>query len=666
MRKKKFEIKSIRTKLVAALISICLIPILIIGIVSYFKATSILNNKLKVTSQQTLTEINNGLDYYLNTMDNQVIMMSNDNDFVKADEGDNINYANGILKDVKESDTDIFSAYYGTESGKFIIYPNQKMPDNFNHKERPWYKQAMEHKGQVIITPPFKDTVTGKAVVSIARTAEKDGKVVGVTAMNISIETLSDSISKSKVGTSGYVFIADKEGNIIAHPNASVIGTEAAAKLSFWSNAKASNTGFVNYTYNEQNKFGAYITNKYTGWKLVATLPESELTKDTKAIGSLSLIIGIIVLFIAVIFSFIISKQIAGNIEKMKQSFTMAADGDLTVSVNINTKDEFNSLGQEFNQMMFNISSIMKEVDKSSQTVLQTSESLANMARETTSSVAEVSKAIEQVAQGATSQAENAQQGVFGIEELSNKLEDISTNAVEMDKLSIGTQKLGSKGLGMVNTLIEKSNKTRNSTVQVNEVVHEMNKSTTEINTISDTISEITEQTNLLSLNASIEAARAGEAGKGFSVVADEIRKLAEQSKNSTEQIKRIIDNIQKKSVIAVKAIEETQKVVNEQDSAVLETQKIFNDIMNSISTMTAKVTEIKGSIVNINSSKEEVSAQIESISSISQETASATEEVSASTEEINATMDELTRYVDEMKNLAEQLGQGISMFKLK
>lgn len=662
---KTLNMKSIRTKLICSFIALCLIPIISIGIASYLKATSILGDKLKVTTQQTLSEINQGLDGYFSSMDNEVIMMANNNNFVNVDEAENLPYINELLKSAKEADPDIFSAYYGTESGKFTIYPVQKMPEGFNHKVRPWYQQAMAHKEQVIITLPFKDAATGKSVVSIAKTVVKDGKVVGVAAMNISLETLSNSIAKSKVGVNGYVFLADPAGKIIAHPNSAIVGTDAAAKQSFWKDTKVNDTGFINYTYENQGKFGAYVTNKYTGWKLVATLPDSELIQDTKAIRNLNAITSIIVIIFAVILSLLLSNGIAGNIKKMKRSFSMASKGDLTAYVKIKSKDEFQELGDDFNSMMTNISSLMKSVEQSSRTVLQTSASLAVMAGETTASVGEVSKAIEEVAEGATHQAQKAEESVEGIEVLSGKLDGISSNAIEMNQLSTDAQRLSSNGLSMVNTLIEKSSRTRNATIQVNEVVHEMNNSTTEINAISDTISQITKQTNLLSLNASIEAARAGEAGRGFSVVADEIRKLAEQSQSATVQIKNIIENIQKKSITAVKAMEETKSIVTEQDTAVVETQKIFHEIMSAISTITAKVTHIEEAVIDINSSKHKVAAQIDSISSISEETASATEEVSASTEEINATMDEFTRYAEDLKRLSEQLGEEISRFKL-
>ena len=105
-----------------------------------------------------------------------------------------------ILKGVKESDKDILDIYYGTASGKFAIYPNAKMPDGYDATTRPWYKQALEHKGQVIITPPYKDAATGNNVVGIAQTVEKNGQVVGVIGIDCTLATLAERISTKKIG----------------------------------------------------------------------------------------------------------------------------------------------------------------------------------------------------------------------------------------------------------------------------------------------------------------------------------------------------------------------------------------------------------------------------------------------------------------------------------
>ncbi|OOM75939.1 methyl-accepting chemotaxis protein McpC [Clostridium puniceum] len=663
---KRFRVNNIRSKLVISLMGICIIPLIILGYGANWQAGSILNEKLKVTSQQTLSEVNDGIDNYFEGYSSMVVMLSNNYNFLNADKDESYSFIPALLKNVKESNNGIFSTYFGTSDGKFSIYPNEKMSDGFNHMERPWYKEAVENKGKVIITLPFKDAQTGKSVVAIAKAVERDGKIIGVSGMSISLDTLTQKISSKKIGRSGYIFVSDVEGkSMIAHPSKDLIDTDVASKQTFWNEVKTSENGFITYTFNNSEKFGVYETNPLTGWKLVATLDEKEVTTDTNSILTTTLIIVLVILVISIILSLLLSKGIAKNIKNLKYVFEKASKGDLTVTINALTKDEFMDLANSFNDMMNNISNLMSNVSSSSKTVLETSSNLASMSEEVTASIGEVAKAIQEVSEGATDQAQNAQNGAEQMNDLADSLDKINENSNEMDKLSMSTKGLGDKGLSMIGTLIEKSNKTKIATSEVNDIVKDMNDSTKKINSISETIAEITEQTNLLSLNASIESARAGEAGKGFAVVAEEIRKLAEQSKESTGEIKAIIANIQTKSDIAVSAIKSTEEIVIEQELAVGQTQEIFNEILKSIGTMIAKVEEVKVSIIDINKKKQGVVSEIENISSISQETASASEEVTASTEEITAVMDRFTKYADELQVLSEKLASELNNFKI-
>jgi methyl-accepting chemotaxis protein len=577
-----------------------------------------------------------------------------------------IPYAKSTLKDIKESDEDVFSTYFGTEDGKFMIYPEGDMGKDFNHKERPWYKNAIANKGKVIISQPFNDARTKKLVVSVSKTVERDGKLVGVVSMNISLENQSKSLAEIKIGENGYVYITDINGIILSHPDSKLIGTDTPTKLSIWDEVKSKNSGFTKYNYEGQNKFATYETNDDASWKLVAVVNESELNKDINLILMTILLVvaaaSIVLIFIA---SFL-SKSMTGNASKLNNAFNKAAEGDLTVRTDIKTKDEFGSLGRNFNGMLENIATLMGEVGASSKIVLETSVTLASMAEETTASIGQVSHAVDEIAQGASQTAHNSQSGAVEINDLSQKLDMVTVSTEDIGLISEETQILSIKGLEKIQLLGEKSNKTRLSTAHVGTIVIDMNKSTEQINIISDSIAQITEQTNLLSLNASIEAARAGEAGRGFAVVADEIRKLADQSKKSTEEIKRIIETIQGRSFTAVKAMEETERNVKEQDKAVGETQQIFNEIIQAIKILGQKIKEIKKDTFSINSKKEKVVEEIENISSISEETASATEEVSASTEQINATMEELTRYVENLQILSQKLGEGVGRFRIK
>jgi len=664
MKLKKLKRNSIRTKLIISLVSICIIPLIILGFGSYNKSKTILSDKLTITSTQTLSEVNNGLIDYFKGFTKMVSITSNNPAIVNIDTDSNAEIITDILKSVKESDKDILSIYYGTASGKFDIYPEDEMPAGYDATARPWYKQALEHKGQVIITPPYKDVVTGDNVVTIAQAVEKDEQVVGVIGVDLSLATLAERINDKKIGNTGYLFIADVAGTVLAHPQKDVINTDAASKLSIWDKVKTEESGFVNYEFKGMKKFAVFKTNELTGWKIVATLDESELLKDTKSILQTTfLIIGVMAL-IAIFMSLLLSKGIAHNIKMLKEVFAKASNGDLTVSVKASTKDEFEDLAISFNLMIKNISKLMNSVTKSSNTVLETSTSLASMSEEISASINEVAKAIEEVSAGATEQVQNAQKGASEMEDLSKRLDQVSVNSNEMNKISSDTKELGVKGLNMIETLTEKSNKTKMATTEVKDIVQDMNESTKQISTISETIANITEQTNLLSLNASIESARAGEAGRGFAVVAEEIRKLAEESKASTEEIKKIITSIQDKSNTAVKAIQLTGTVVNEQELAVGQTQQIFSEILKSIETMITKVDEVKISIVDINNKKQSTVSEIESISFISEQTASSSEEVTASTEEITATMEELSSHSSELQILAQKLGDEINKFK--
>jgi methyl-accepting chemotaxis protein len=669
MKKPKInlKLKSIRSKLLISLISICVIPMIALGATSYIQSKSILEKNLKSTSSQMLREVNRGIDKELLALGNNITMLSNNFNFINIESNPEFSpYLIDSLKGVQESNKTLLSVYMGTVTKDFYVYPEANLGSDFDPTSRPWYKEAIENDGKVTFSDPYVDMGSGQITVSISKSIKKNGEIVGVVALDINFSEAGKSLSEIKVGEEGYAILLDKKGTILTHPDKKLVGTDTFAKLPVWNEVKKTGEGFSEYQYSGEDKFAVYTRSPITGWTVLGTMETSELDNDIRSIIVTLIVLLIIIGAAASVLSILIAKSLTVNINKIKDVMTKTSKGDLTETIDVKSSDEIGALAKDFNIMLDSISNILRSVETSSQTVLETSSNLTAMTEETTASVSEVSRAIGEISNGAVEQASSTQEIASEMEELAGGLDIITKSTNDMDEVSSDTKNLSNKGLEVVKLLMSKSIETKDTTQSVADIVEDMSKNTEEINKISDTITQITAQTNLLALNASIEAARAGETGRGFAVVADEIRKLAEQSKISTEEIKRIVDNIRGKSNVAVQAMEQAKGIVSAQDIAVEETNKIFNDIYSSINNLITMVHTVKDQVLNINNQKEEVVGQIETISSVSQEVASSTEEVSASTEEISATMDEFTKHVLGLQNLSEKLNEELSKFKIR
>ncbi|WP_251554716.1 methyl-accepting chemotaxis protein [Neobacillus muris] len=408
------------------------------------------------------------------------------------------------------------------------------------------------------------------------------------------------------------------------------------------------------------------MTNEKTGWKFASVVDRSEITSSSDHISKVGWTLTIIFGVLAALFAYFIGKAISANIHRVKEALETAARGDFTERVSVNTKDEFKELEQSFNHTMDELTASLGNVEETSKTVLETSANLSMMTKETNAAISEVALAIGEIAQGANLQARNIQVSSEQMKGLSHQLDGISAATTDMNHVSQRSMDLSNQGLTQVTLLTDKSAETQASTTEVASIVNEVDDRMEEINGIIDVITKITDQTNLLALNASIESARAGEHGRGFAVVANEVRNLAEQSRSSAIEIKRIVDGI--KSVVkkAVAAMDQTNQAVLEQDQAVTETKAIFTEILSAVQELAEKAKGVQSAVKESQQNKDRVSQEMDSISSVSEQTAAATEEVSASAEQISATMESFIQHANGLKELSELLESEINKFKLK
>ncbi|MSU01987.1 methyl-accepting chemotaxis protein [Tissierella pigra] len=420
-------------------------------------------------------------------------------------------------------------------------------------------------------------------------------------------------------------------------------------------------------TYRIQGKRGyiGHTTDSKRDWKIVVTLDEKELLDDINKLKSIIQIIVVIIAIVSVALSLIVVKGMNNSINKILEAFQKVSSGDLLVHTDINTKDEFQTLGEGFNNMVDTIKELVLDINNSSDIIFSTSDNMSTSANETSIAVDEISITIDQLAQGTITQAEDINEGVIALNKIVEEIQNIEELANNMNNISLKTNDLSQEGLKHMNKLTERTREVNISTGDMSKVIKEMDEATGEIGIITEAINSISSQTNLLALNAAIEAARAGEAGRGFSVVADEIRKLAEQSSTATAKIQSLIESIKGKSQLAVYSMDNTQSIVKDQTESVEETREIFGKILESINSLMEGIGNIKYTIEDTNKDTDNIVNTMASIAAVAEESSASTEEVSASAEEINATMTEFNETALKLKELSQELKERLNIFRI-
>lgn len=552
-----------------------------------------------------------------------------------------------------------------------------------NLADRAYIQKAFQ--GEVNISDVIISKVTGEPVIMIAApitgiSAKTTSVIPGVLIGRRDGNTLSEITNDIGFGESGYAYMINDKGQVIAHPNKELVLSQLnpieAAKEdpSMQSLADAvqymldNGNGFIPYDYDGKSLYAGFQKIEGTNWIMVVTADKEEvLAKINTLQKNMNIIIGIS-LVICIAATYLIGSTLVRSIITLSKISDKIASLDISEDIPeklLKKKDENGVLARAMQNITQSLRSIISEITDSSLQVSSTAQELTATAEQSATASEEVSNTVEEIAKGASDQAENTERGSMQGLKLGSIIEQNREHLFNMNKASEKITGVVNDGLKDISRLTEISRENSVATKEIYDIILRTNESAAQIGEASNVIASIADQTNLLSLNASIEAARAGEAGKGFAVVASEIKKLAGQSAASTDHIDGIVRDLQEIVTKAVNSIERVNNISKEQTLSVNNTKQKYESIMGAVEESGNAINLLNSSEEEMMNAKNEIMDMLQTLSAIAEENAASTEEASSAMLEQSASMDEIAKSSERLAMLALSLQEIILRFKV-
>ncbi|MFC5405303.1 methyl-accepting chemotaxis protein [Cohnella soli] len=491
-----------------------------------------------------------------------------------------------------------FSTYVYRDGEKKVSTEDYNSPD-YDYPNQEWYK-IVGPKGVdgIQYSEPYYDERTGVTMVTISVPMfDAKDEFLGVVTGDINLSTIQRSITETKVGDTGWAYLADADGKYLA--------------------------GKDKQPPSEQSDIRTYeAVVPSAGWQLTIAVTNKELNEPIQGLIVKIAIVGLIGIFIIVAAIFAYSRMIANQIKKVNELSDYMAQGDFTHVIVPDTKDEFGTMSINFNRAMAMIRNLVADI-------IQVTGNL-------TTSNKELSVSVNEIAMGNQNQAELVEDVTQKIETMTSGINRVAAHSKEVAESTAEAAERANDGGRIIRNAIGEMSR-------ISDKINELSDNSKQIGDIIEVIEDISSQTNLLALNAAIEAARAGEVGKGFAVVADEVRKLAERSTESTRRIGGIIANIQKQTEASVAAVSEGNEMAKQAASA-------FEDIIERIHQSSRRVSEIASASKEQSSQSTEVSLQVQSMSAVTEQTSAGAEENAAMAGQLTEMADKLQRLIDKFK----------------
>lgn len=665
--------KSVGMKLFLMFFASILFFVIIVGALSYSVSKDVIKNKMADSTLQTVTQAGQKLDFLYQTFEDVTLQVMYNNDVQKLletlskidplsyDAADPSHQLTEKLNFVAFSNKAIKTLRIYRPDGKLIVATGSTgYESEASVSDTDWFKQIVEAGGKAA----WLDSKS-KGYSNDSGSTFGIGRIISNATSNLlivefSTDILNNELDRITLGENSSVVITNSSNKNLATFDKTALEQTATIQLTkeqFEKNQDSFTT--------KDDHLVAYYRSPISGWNLIGDVPVSSMVKDAKRIFNYTLIVALFAAIAAVLIGLFVVRMIGKPLVNLRNLMQQGEKGKLTVRANYTTKDEIGQLGNSFDSMMEQITTLVQQTSTSAQQVYETATELSNSSKTTAIAAREIAIATEEISGGAAGLATESERGNELTHHIGMQMKNVIEANLEMGTAATDVQSSSELGTKYMAELIDKTKLTETMIRSMVDKVANLKDSTRSIRQILDVLNNMTKQTNILSLNATIEAARAGAAGKGFMVVADEIRKLADQSKQSIHVVGQITEKIQVEINETVKVLSTATPIFKQQIQAVNEADTIFKQVTNHMGGFVVRLSTVSDSISTLEQSQEVLSDAMMNVSAVAEESLATSQEVaSLSTEQLNIS-NGLVRLSEQLDQLSKSLNETLSKFEV-
>ncbi|HJV44949.1 MAG TPA: methyl-accepting chemotaxis protein [Bacillota bacterium] len=673
--------KSISVKLSIVMVMVITVSFSITGYLIYLHTSNYLQKELEESLLTKSSAIADQVSSLFNEKGTIVRNMGSNQDMINflrtAHTRDEV-LSNPYYKDTANALDSIFAndkslsfVWIVSSEGSFYIGNKGSISKlDYNIKQRPWYADAVK-VADLSYSEPYVDAETGKLVVSILHPIKDNDRLLGFVACDVFLDSLPQIMSSYKFGQTGYTVLLAKDGTIMYHPNKEYVMKNKLQEMdgglsSLWGKMETNEKSLELINDHGTWFYTGYSPISLTGWKVAALIPKSEALSGLNSLATSIIQYFLISLLLLVSVVYFLLRYMLRNIPKILENIKQLSTGDLTRCFQVDSEDEIGQVAINLNVMTDSLEAMFNQVRLASEHTVASSEALNAVASQSVSASNHIFEGIQAVVSEAEIQLESTEQTSQAMEEMSVGVQRVAETASILSGLvHTSLEKIEQGNLAVKEALseIHSINDSVKRTSHEMQLLHQNSESISEVISV---ITEISAQTQLLSLNASIEAARAGEQGRGFGVVANEVKKLAEQSRASAEHIANRIRDVLQSTDYAMKTMSQSVIDVEHGAKVINAVSEVFNDVSQTFHLINDQTQDASSVAEQMAAGSEQVAASVINIAGNTKTSVRHIQEIKDVTKSQLESMREISNSADSLSKMAEQLASSLSQFKTK